>query len=174
MKATDVTPGGGGSFGVQGFFHTGPYTFTVAGGSGFSQMLPVDGAYHDLVFSLASVPDLQNVQDFGVNLFSHPNNVLIDVDRVRFSTVAGVPGDYNGNGAVDAADYVLWKNGGPLLNEVNTPGTVDTSDYTAWRSRFGNTSGSGSLSGAAVPEPSAMLLVFSALAGGLVAARRQK
>ena len=26
----------------------------------------------------------------------------------------GVTGDYNGNGTVDAADYVLWRNGGPL------------------------------------------------------------
>ena len=38
---------------------------------------------------------------------------------------AGVPGDYNNNGKVDAADYVLWRNGGPLQNEVTTPGTVD-------------------------------------------------
>ena len=31
----------------------------------------------------------------------------------------GVPGDYNGNGVVDMADYVLWRNGGPLQNEVD-------------------------------------------------------
>jgi hypothetical protein len=72
----------------------------------------------------------------------------------------GVAGDYNGNGVVDMADYVLWRNGGPLLNEVNTPGTVDATDYDAWRARFGNTSGSGSGlgSGSAVPEPSIMSL----------------
>ena len=72
---------------------------------------------------------------------------------------AGVAGDYNGNGVVDAADYVLWRNGGPLQNEVNTPGVVDSSDYTAWRARFGNTSGAGSsLSGSAVPEPGTLAL----------------
>ena len=39
--------------------------------------------------------------------------------------VVGVPGDYNNNGVVDAADYVLWRKGGPLQNEVDTPGTVN-------------------------------------------------
>ena len=46
--------------------------------------------------------------------------------------------DYNSNGYVDAADYVLWRNGGPLSNEVDTPGTVTAADYTEWRARFGN------------------------------------
>jgi hypothetical protein len=81
------------------------------------------------------------------------------------SAVIGVPGDYNNNGVVDTADYVLWRKGGPLQNEVNTPGTVDASDYDAWRMRFGNTagSGSGSLDAGAVPEPSTSLLALLAI-----------
>jgi hypothetical protein len=81
----------------------------------------------------------------------------------------GVQGDYNGNGVVDMADYVLWRNGGPLQNEVNSVGTVDSTDYDAWRARFGNTSGSGSgLGSAAVPEPSSLLLLVigAACCGG--------
>jgi hypothetical protein len=76
----------------------------------------------------------------------------------------GVPGDFNNNGVVDGADYVLWRKGGPLQNEVDTPGTVNAQDYLDWRARFGNTMGSGSsLGAAAVPEPSTvMLLVFIA------------
>lgn len=74
-----------------------------------------------------------------------------------------VPGDYNGNGLVDGADYVVWRKGGPLQNEVDTPGTVNAADYTEWRSRFGNTSGSGSgLGGGAVPEPTAAALAMLA------------
>jgi hypothetical protein len=73
----------------------------------------------------------------------------------------GIPGDYNGNGAVDAADYVLWRNGGPLQNEVDTPGIVNTQDYTAWRARFSNSgSGSGLGSDAGVPEPGTMGLLL--------------
>jgi PEP-CTERM motif len=62
---------------------------------------------------------------------------------------------------VDAADYVTWRKGGPLQNEVATIGSVTPEDYTAWRARFGNMSGSGSsLAGAAaVPEPNTVLLL---------------
>jgi hypothetical protein len=42
---------------------------------------------------------------------------------------AGVPGDYNNNGIVDAADFVLWRKKGPLANEVDTPGLVNGADY---------------------------------------------
>jgi hypothetical protein len=70
------------------------------------------------------------------------------------TALPGVPGDYNNNGTVDAADYVLWRNGGPLANESDTPGTVNQADYAFWRSRFGAASGSGAaLNAASVPEP---------------------
>jgi hypothetical protein len=53
-------------------------------------------------------------------------------------------GDFDGNGIVDAADYVIWRNNaGPA------------SDYTLWRANFGKTAGAGSVVDAAsVPEPS--------------------
>jgi hypothetical protein len=77
--------------------------------------------------------------------------------RATFLGTAGVQGDYNNNGVVDAADYVLWRNGGPLQNDP-TPG-VSAADYTFWKSRFGATSGSGVSNTAAVPEPTAWLIV---------------
>ena len=91
----------------------------------------------------------------------------------------GVPGDYNGNGTVDAADYVLWRKGGTLQNEVADPGVNSADDYTEWRARFGNTAGSGaalpsaqSLS-AAVPEPSTAVLLTAGALGLLAGARRR-
>lgn len=83
-----------------------------------------------------------------------------------------VPGDYNDNGVVDAADYSVWRDHlgqtFQLVNEVPdaTPGMVTEEDYTAWKANFGNTSGSGAISGgyAAVPEPaSASIGMFSTL-----------
>jgi hypothetical protein len=72
-------------------------------------------------------------------------------------------GDYNGNGEVDAADYVVWRD---TLDQMvtspgsgadgNASGTVDTADYDFWRARFGNMVAGGSSFGAlnaAVPEP---------------------
>ncbi len=94
------------------------------------------------------------IDDFKVETFS--------------ATPVGVAGDYNGNGVVDMADYVLWRNGGPLANEVADQGSVSAADYTEWRARFGNTSGSGaSLGGGAVPEPASVLLLLMV---GLLAA----
>ncbi|MEX0611587.1 MAG: hypothetical protein WD738_19310 [Pirellulales bacterium] len=61
----------------------------------------------------------------------------------------GLPGDFNFDGTVDAADYVVWRKG---LGTTHTPG-----DYDIWRAHFGETGGSGSTSFAAsqspVPEP---------------------
>ncbi len=58
---------------------------------------------------------------------------------------AGLAGDYNQNGTVDAADYVVWRNG------LGTTYTQD--DYNIWRANFGRTAGTGSGVAATVPEP---------------------
>lgn len=169
VKATDASNPTG-TVNIQSYFQNNNYAdYQVAG----AQDLPTDGQYHDLTFVLTGLHAMQSIDAFGINLGAHATNLLMDVDNVQFTTVNGVPGDYNGNGVVDMADYVLWRNGGPLQNEVNTPGTVDASDYDAWRARFGNTSGSGSLSGAAVPEPTGMAMMLVAAVGTLFASRRQ-
>ena len=72
-----------------------------------------------------------------------------------------VPGDYNQNGSVDAADYVVWRNG------LGT--TYTQTDYDVWRAHFGQTAGSGAAGyplgasaeplSAAVPEPQATVLI---------------
>jgi hypothetical protein len=90
---------------------------------------------------------------------------------------AGLPGDYNANGTVDAADYVLWRNGGALENEVETPGMNTPEDYNAWRARFGNTAGGGSQLAAAatVPEPatSGFAMLGLLIGVGIVRGRRE-
>jgi hypothetical protein len=75
-------------------------------------------------------------------------------------SVVGVPGDYNENDVVDAADYVVWRdNPATLPNEGASPGTVDQADFDFWRSRFGAGSAAGAASlGTAVPEPSTCAL----------------
>ena len=81
-----------------------------------------------------------------------------------------VNGDYNNNGAVDAADYVLWRDGGPLENDA-TPG-VQPADYDVWRQNFGAGSGSGAALGAGVvPEPGSLALLALGTALAWLASR---
>jgi hypothetical protein len=109
---------------------------------------------------------------FTINLVNNVAGTSIDLSVT--STIVGVQGDYNNNGVVDAADYVVWRNGGPLQNEVATIGSVTPEDYTEWRARFGNVTGSGSALGAgSVPEPATATLLCAVL-GGLLAVRRTR
>ena len=146
MSATDVVPGGGGTLGVQAFFQTGNYEFfqTTSGGT-VNQFggnnVPVDGQFYDLVFPIYGVHDRDIVPAFGINLFSHTNDLIINVDQVQFINVSGVPTDYNGNGIVDSGDYVLWRKNASLQSEVVDLGSDSPQDYTEWRARYGKNSG---------------------------------
>jgi hypothetical protein len=95
---------------------------------------------------------------------------IVDVDGIDFTQVSlgvvlGLPGDYNDNNVIDAADYTVWRNaypGGPLINDDD--GMADIGDYNYWKSHFGETSGSGSaLSEATVPEPTSLALCMLAV-----------
>ncbi len=77
-----------------------------------------------------------------------------------------LPGDYNQDGVVDAADYVLWRDtlgqqAAGLAADGNNNGSVDSADYDVWRANFGR-SASASVSNvgsdATVPEPHTCLL----------------
>ena len=71
----------------------------------------------------------------------------------------GLPGDFNSNGVVDAADYVVWRKG------LGT--TYTQNDYNVWRAHFGQAAGSGSVATAttAVPEPSTFVGLMFAVFG---------
>lgn len=78
-----------------------------------------------------------------------------------------LPGDYNGNGAVDAADYTLWRDslgqaGLDLAADGNGNLAVDVHDYLHWKGAFQDPSQSVS-----VPEPASMVcLLFLLIARG--------
>jgi hypothetical protein len=97
--------------------------------------------------------------------FSTADN-LLNLFNVEFVTSAGVTGDYNNNGAVDAADYVVWRenlNTNNTLPNDSTPGTVNQADYDAWRANFGRTSGSAatlSTQVSTVPEAASVVLLL--------------
>jgi autotransporter-associated beta strand protein len=94
------------------------------------------------------------------NVAYSPNQVVL--------SIGGVLGDFNLNGIVDAADYVVWRKG------LGT--TYTQNDYNVWRANFGQTASSGtgassnSFSDASqhVPEPASLpLLLTGCVAAGL-------
>ncbi len=139
--------------------------------------VPLDTASNSGASSAAVNPaSWNNVYLRHVGLAAHK------IDEIRLETdffsvapsVAAreLPGDYNGNGVVDAADFIVWRKnvGAATLNnrDPNGMGVVGPADYDFWRSHFGQTAGSGGggLGGgdafattSAVPEPNAIWLV---------------
>jgi autotransporter-associated beta strand protein len=94
----------------------------------------------------------------------HTLDVIYGANQVTLHVVDA--GDFNNDGKVDAADYVVWRKG------LGTTYTQD--DYDVWRAHFGQTAGPGSAAGAnaAVPEPATLVLLMFAPVGWCFRRRR--
>jgi hypothetical protein len=58
------------------------------------------------------------------------------------TVVVLIPGDYNGDGYVDLADYTIWadnygQTGSGIPGDGNNDGVVDLADYTVWADHYG-------------------------------------
>jgi hypothetical protein len=93
--------------------------------------------------------------------------VMYGANSVTLSvTGLGLAGDFNGDGAVNAADYIVWRKTGG-----------NQADYNMWRSNFGRTnSGAGTtiVAGSSVPEPTGGVLSLVALAAACGLALRRR
>ena len=92
---------------------------------------------------------------------------LYTTGEVTFSPLPALPGDFNDNGIVDAADYVVWR---------KTRRHTDRLQHVAGQLRR-NPAGSGSALPSAersptVPEPATLVLLMFAAAGWCLRRRR--
>jgi autotransporter-associated beta strand protein len=84
---------------------------------------------------------------------------IVGAGRLQVTTFIPPPlaGDFNTDGVVDAADYVVWRNGLDV--------TYTEADYDVWRANFGRTTAAGASNSApaAVPEPFSLVLLMLAV-----------
>src|SRR5690606_33999814 len=77
-------------------------------------------------------------------------------------------GDYNGDGVVDLADYVVWRNhlnSATVLPGDATPGSVTAVDYQWWWNNYGSRVEGDSGAQHVVPEPSLKYWIVLAVLG---------
>jgi hypothetical protein len=103
------------------------------------------------------------------DIFRIPGNIdgsfLKYADLWEVAIISQLAGDYNADGVVDAADYVVWRHG------LGT--TYTQADYDVWRAHFGQSAGSGAAGyplgaspaplSAEVPEPAVVLIILTAM-----------
>jgi hypothetical protein len=125
----------------------------------------------------------QSIPVDGINSRKYPSDTTSTNSPTNFADQWGSVnlspnyGDYNNNGIVDAADYVVYMKHLNTLETIpndETPGWVMVDDFEVWRRRFGSTGpdGAGSVSSPAVPEPAGP--AFSILLGTLLFMRRKR
>jgi hypothetical protein len=86
VSATEVTPGAGGTVGLQSFFQKNNFVFEAAEG-GAVKSIPIDGQFHDVTFSLAGLTNMNVIDLTGLNLTQHAQDLNMRVDLVRFDVV---------------------------------------------------------------------------------------
>jgi hypothetical protein len=136
---------------LNGFVPNGSNTFTVLDAA--SGLL---GAFTNV----ANGQRLATLDNLGSFLVSYGPGSAFNPNQVVLSAFmsATLPGDFNFDGTVDAADYVVWRNG---LGTTHTP-----NGYNVWRAHFGQSAGSGSSFAATVPEPASVwILMLGAVVG---------
>jgi len=116
-----------------------------------------------------------NFEDYGLGAFLLAGS---EVYRLAEVPIVELPGDYNDDNVVDAADYTIWRNhlgapAGTLPNDT-AGGVIGPAQYNTWQVNFGSTAGSasGSYANGTVPEPATVSLLIFAAAG--VCLRRRK
>jgi beta-glucanase (GH16 family) len=152
-------------------YHTGFHTY-AAEWEATQIRFYVDGVLHYTVHETENRPIFETPMNIILNLAvggdfgGDPNGTTVfpqfmDVEYVRvWEKQTSVTGDYNDDGQIDAADFVVWQktldqSGIGLIADASGNGSVGPEDYEFWMEDFQTTMSSSANSFAAlnIPEP---------------------
>jgi hypothetical protein len=129
-------------------------TFTPSAANQTPYLIPYGiGGQQDIIIEAGTVMSLTSNPAFD-------QGFLLDMITVHLLEEPGQDGDHNGDGVVDAADYVAWR-------KLNIDGEAG---YSAFVENFGEPAAGGSN---AVPEPGTWALVLLALFAFVPSLRRK-
>ncbi|MEX2170273.1 MAG: hypothetical protein WD851_13250 [Pirellulales bacterium] len=125
-------------------------------------LMETDGVVYHLGTPVDVFGEGLSLDDFTFEFLLASGEILEGV--VKFGLLPGgdLPGDYNGDGYVDAGDYNKWR---ATFGQIVAPGSgadgngnglIDAADYAFWRDKLGDALGSATQP---VPEPGARALI---------------
>lgn len=91
-----------------------------------------------------------------------------------------LPGDFNDDGLVDAADYTRWRDSfGQAVTyfagaDADGNGLINATDYDIWTTNYGVAQGRGGATAGTLPEPTGSVLLVAALAAILPSWRQRQ
>jgi hypothetical protein len=152
-----------------------PLTFPLDVQVSYTKIVNINDVF-DMAYSidlnLSGNGQINMIPTTDVISFALPEGVfLTSALGATFGAAPVIVGDYNANGVVDAADYVLWRktlgqSGTGLPADGSGNGSIGQEDYDIWKQHFGNTSGSGT--GAIAADSIAEPATLWPLATGLI------
>lgn len=152
----------------DGYYATGSELFVFDAFTGAS-FLAHGGHLWDHSYALTDLRifDEQNEQ-FGA---------VIDINAIEAIAQLPIPGDYNFDGSVNAADYTVWRDtegavGPGLAADGNNDLVINGLDYDVWVANYGYGPSPAMAMASSVPEPTTLLMGLFATAGFLATRRR--
>jgi hypothetical protein len=144
------------------------YAYEVFGNNGTTSLSGLTNSTSNT--SLSDLANASTILNDMMEPYTGNNQEFVGSDHLPIVAdfiVTLIPGDFDNNGVVDAADYEVWRKG------LGT--TYVQADYDVWRAHFGQTAGNGAgvAADAAVPEPATLAMLILAAAGCVPKRRRR-
>jgi hypothetical protein len=145
-------------------------SFAIFGPDGTTQLALANTAAIGLVESIADL-ELATPGNYYIRVAGAADAMqLYELQLSATALATQPPGDFNSDGIVDAADYVVWRKtanqtGSGLLADGDGDDAVGLDDYHLWQTHFGETAETFSPGNSqGVPEPGALAMIVLLIA----------